>query len=122
MRIYWKLPANWREIVNAVHWAANDDLPIEISGPAHLVAHLTRQPQKQRTIVHLLNYQARSGQGIGNVPVTLRLPLGTAPRLVELLSPDFQSPKRIAVSPVSPQRWRFTVSSVDVYAIAAVTF
>jgi hypothetical protein len=53
---FWKRPKNWKQLVNLVQWAAEDQVQIQLDGPRGIVVNYTGQPQKQRAFVHLLNY------------------------------------------------------------------
>lgn len=119
---FWKLPANWEQIANAVRWAAFEDIPVEIGGPVYLVAHVVRQAAQRRMMIHLLNYQARNGPAVDNVSVTFRLPDGRKPGGVELLSPDANGRTQAPVTPAGPDRWRFSVPTVRVYTMAVIRY
>ena len=45
---FWKRPANWQELIGEIRWAANAEMPVEISGPEFLAANLVGQPEKRR--------------------------------------------------------------------------
>jgi len=53
---FWKRPKNWRDLVDSVRWAANHQIPLQVSGPEYLVANLVEQPEKRRRLIHLVNY------------------------------------------------------------------
>ena len=41
---FWKRPANWKELIDAVSWAADDELELYVAGPDFLVGNLVEQP------------------------------------------------------------------------------
>ncbi|PYV26100.1 MAG: hypothetical protein DMG24_07820 [Acidobacteria bacterium] len=53
---YWKLPVNWKELIDDVRWAAGGRLSLEVTAPPTVVAELAHQKQKDELIVHLVNY------------------------------------------------------------------
>jgi hypothetical protein len=57
--IFWKRPRNWRDIIEAIRWAAGDHLPLILDGPEFLVANCTTQTRNQRFFIHLVNYNAK---------------------------------------------------------------
>ena len=85
---FWKRPRNWSEIAAGVRWAAQDGIPLDVSGPEFLVANLVEQPDRQRRLLHLVNYSARSTPQIQSIAVRCRLPQGKTAREVKVDSPD----------------------------------
>jgi hypothetical protein len=107
---YWRRPANWQEFVEAVRWAARDDLPLRVGGPTHLVVNLVEQPENGRLILHLANY-SRAGAPVKDVPVNCRRPV----KAVRIYSPD--SP--VSTVTAGPDG-DFVVPEVQTYSIAVV--
>ncbi len=50
------LPENWEELVEAVRWAAHDDLSVDIQAPLTVVMNLYEKPAKNQIILHLVNF------------------------------------------------------------------
>jgi hypothetical protein len=102
---FWKLPRNAQEITDGVRWAARDDVPVQVGGPAYLVSNLVEQPGKRRMMLHLVNYNAKKAASIEPVEVICRLPRGQAAKEVRIYSPDLDGPRiiemKIAASQVS---------------------
>ena len=113
---FWKLPKNGPEIAEAVRWAAREEVPLRVTGPAYLVVNLVSQPEKRRSLLHLVNYNAKAVPSIGPVAVTCRLP---GAREVKLYSPDSDQPVTVNVSR-TPAGASFTVPQVKTYSVAAV--
>jgi hypothetical protein len=118
---FWKRPKNWKEITEAVGWAARGEIPVQVSGPDFLVAHLTSQAGKRRVLVHLVNFNARNVGSIGGVEVSCRLPARAAAKEVRIYSPDSEAPLTITVNN-GPAGAVFTVPDVKTYSIAAVSW
>ena len=110
---------NWREFIDAVRWAAGQDMPVTVGGPEYLVANVVAQPDKKRMVVHLVNYNARQAPLPEPVQVTCRVP--AAAREIRLYSPDFEQPVALEAKSTD-QSVTFTVPPVKVYSIAVASW
>jgi len=118
---FWKRPRNWEEIVTAIRWAANADLPLEVSGPDFLVANLVEQPARQRRLLHLVNYNAAKTPAISSLRCTIRVPSGKVVKEVMMYEVDAESPRPISFTP-GPSSATFTVPQMKTYAVIAVNW
>jgi hypothetical protein len=118
---FWKRPKNWEELTEAIRWAANDDLPLQIAGPEFLVANLVEQAEKQRRLIHLVNYNARNAPVIPSVNVSCRVPKGTVVKEVSMYEVDSESPSTIDFRAASSDV-AFTIPQVKTYAIVAISW
>jgi hypothetical protein len=118
---FWKRPKNWEQIVDAIRWAANDDPPLRIGGPDFLVANLVEQSEKQRRLIHLINYNAPNTPSIPSVPCACTLPRGKAAKDVKMCEVDADRPRVLSFSP-GPASVSFTIPEVKTYAVIAVSF
>ena len=84
---FWKRPANWQELVDAVDWAAHNDIALRIPGPDFLGANLVEQPGKRRRLVHLVNYNFAQVPLIENIEVKCSVPKGQTAHSVRLCAP-----------------------------------
>lgn len=116
---FWKLPKNWQDIVTSVRWAASEEIPLKAGGPDYLVANLVEQSEKQRRLVHLVNYDTRRAP-IQSVEIECRLPQGVAAKQVSLYSPD-ASAGELRFS-TRAERVLFTVPQVTTYSVVAVSW
>jgi hypothetical protein len=107
---YWKRPANWEELLDAVRWVARDELPVRVDGPAYLVANLVAQPEKHRLLLHLVNYR-RPGRPIEGATVRCRAPAGA----VRIYSPDAEV-RTVTVGPDGS----FHLPEIRTYSIAVI--
>ncbi len=89
---FWRLPKNAQEIAEGVRWAAHNDIPVQVSGPVYLVSNLVEQPGKRRTMVHLVNYNAKRIASLDPVQVVCRMPQGQTVKAVTIYSPDADEP------------------------------
>jgi hypothetical protein len=120
---YWKRPANWEELIDAVRWVARDELPVRVDGPAYLVANLVAQPEKHRLLLHLLNYR-RTGPPIEGATVRCRVPgtaghhreavVGVVPA-VRIYSPDAE----VRTATIGPDG-SFRLPEIRTYSIAVI--
>ncbi len=115
--LYWKRPRNWRQLADAIHWSAAGSIPLQLTAPDPLVANLVTQPERRRTMLHLVNFDARRGPLRASASVRLRLPAPA--RQVMLYSPDADSPAPLAFRNDGTE-CLFTVPPVNVYGFAAL--
>jgi hypothetical protein len=115
---YWKLPVNWKELVEGVRWAAAGRLSLEVNSPGTMavVAELMEQPARSRRLVHLVNYAGPQGKLVTNVDVAVELPSGKRVRQVTLISPDTPESHNVPVR-MEEGRVHFTVPRLDTYSI-----
>ncbi len=118
---FWKRPKNWEELVEAVRWASQGDIPLQVLGPEFLVINLTEQPENRRRIVHFVNYDTKDFPSIENVDVRCAVPQGEAASAVKFLAAipeaeielDFNMQGTEAV---------FTVPKINVYGVVTVSW
>jgi hypothetical protein len=116
---YWKLPLNSRELVDAVRWAAGGRLSLEVTAAPPVVTELVEQREKDKLIVHLLNYDVARTPAFHNIGVDLRLPEGKKAMRISLISPDEASTLSLPFSPKNG-RVSFTVPRLKTYCLAIV--
>ncbi|HEX5410856.1 MAG TPA: hypothetical protein VFZ27_03260 [Terriglobia bacterium] len=118
---YWKLPLNWKEMIEAVKWAVERRLSLEVNAPdtAALVADLMEQSAEGRRLIHLVNYAGAQGKPVSNVEVSVELPEGKHPRAITLLSPDGNE-NQIVAGRVERGSVNFTVPRIDTYTLAVL--
>lgn len=113
---YWKLPLNRGEIIDAVKWAAGGELSLEVQAPPEVVAELT--DQKDRVLVHLLNYAEKRGPVGGKISVSVEIPRGRRVRSASLISPDHPA-QELKVEPRG-NRALFSVPRLAIYGVAVL--
>ncbi|HET9177247.1 MAG TPA: hypothetical protein VFQ24_02685 [Terriglobia bacterium] len=118
---YWKLPLNWKEMIEAVRWAAGGRLSLEVNAPgaAAVVAELMEQPAQGRRLVHLVNYVGPQGKTVSDIEVSVELPAGKRTRAITLLSPDGNESQTVA-GRVDRGRVDFAVPALDTYTLAVL--
>ena len=75
---FWKRPKNWKQLVDAVEWSSQGDVPLQVEGPEFLAANLVEQADKRRRLVHLVNYNTGQIPSIENIEVKCVLPEGVS--------------------------------------------
>jgi hypothetical protein len=109
---YWKLPVNWKEVVDAVR-AASGGLSLDVQGSPYVAAEVTRQ--RDRLLVHLVNYAFEAGPLKEAVRVSVDAP---GVRSAMLVSPDH------AAHPLQYEsrngRVQFTIPSMRAYEVAVL--
>jgi hypothetical protein len=118
---FWKRPRNWEEVINAVHWAAKGDVPLEVSGPDFLVANLVEQRDKRRRLVHLVNYNTKGTPVIDGIDVKCEVPEGQAAKDVTLYSPDSDATQSLGFQ-MKGSMAAFTVPRLNAYCMVAVSW
>ncbi len=116
---YWKLPVNWKELIDAVKWAAGGHFSIEVNAPSTVVIELMVQTEKHRLLVHLLNYDVTAIQPVRNVEVNLEIPNGKKLVRISQLSPEEQDMQSLPAT-LKDGRLAFTVPRLKTYVVAAI--
>lgn len=116
---YWKRPKNWKDIVEAVQWAAIDEMPIAIEAPEFLVANATLQRRDQRLLLHLVNYGAATNPTLSGVRVRVVLPQNKPARTATLYAPESADARSLVLNSDSSGA-AFTVPEVRAYALICV--
>ncbi len=116
---FWKRPKNWKELVDAVSWAARGDVPLQVQGPDFLTANLVEQPDKRRRLVHLVNYNTGNVPSIENIEVTCALPEGKSASAATLYLADSDTGNKINFR-MQGSKVVFTVPKVNAYGMVAV--
>jgi len=119
--MYWKLPLNWEELMEGAKWAADGRLSLEVVAPGTraVVAELMDQPDKNRRLLHLVNYAGPQGKTVSNVDVAIELPRGRQAGQITLLTPDSAETHKVS-GRVDKGRIHFTVPRLDTYTLAVL--
>jgi hypothetical protein len=117
---FWKRPKNWKELIDAVSWAAKGDIPIEVLGPDFLGINLVEQPEKRRRLVHLVNYDSQV-PSIENIEVKCATPEGKPASAVRFYSADLNTYDKLNFH-MQGSYAVFTVPKLNVYCMAVVSW
>ena len=117
--IFWKRPRNWKKIIDAVHWAAESQIPLTLDGPEFLVANCTHQARDQRFLVHLVNYNVTKVPSLADLQLLVALPKNKRARKVTLYAPDSKEARPLNFTNDNSGT-RFTMPELRAYALIAV--
>jgi hypothetical protein len=118
---FWKRPKNWKELVDAVSWAAQGDVQLQVSGPDFLGANLVEQPEKRRRLVHLVNYSTSNIPSIEKIEVKCAVPEGEPAITVRLYSADLDTYDTLNFQ-MQGSEALFTVPKLNAYCVVAVSW
>jgi hypothetical protein len=116
---FWKRPINWKEITDAVCWAAGDPIPFTVDGPEFLVANYTCQPRNRRYLIHLVNYNATKVSSLADIQVRVATSRNEKTLRVTLYAPDSKNAQQLDFSN-DGYNTTFTVPELRTYALIAV--
>jgi len=117
---FWKLPKNWRQLLDAVRWAARDEMPLEIEGPPYLIANIVSISSGNMQVLHLLNYNYKNRSPVESIPVTWQLPKSKAQLSARLLRPGREA-ESLTPSVIGGSRIHFVVPAIDSYGVVVVS-
>ena len=116
---YWKLPANSEELRSAVEWAAAGELSLEVEAPPYVVAELLEQREKNKLLLHLVNFNVVRNTTVRDIGVKLRTPSSFSPQKITLMTAEegasLNVPFRIAEA-----RAQFTIPELGAYALVVI--
>ena len=118
---FWKRPRNWEEVIAAIRWATNTDLPLEVSGPPFLAANLVEQDARERRLIHLVNYDARKTASISSLRCVVRVPAGKTAKGVALYKVQGKAPRPLAFE-AGASSATFILPEMGTYAVIAVSW
>ncbi len=118
---FFKRPGNWKQLVDAVDWAARNDLAMRVAGPDFLGANLVEQREKHRRLVHLVNYNITQVPSIEGIEVRCAVPEGNSAHAVTLYAPESGSPSALNFQMRGPEAV-FTVPKLNTYCVAMVSW
>jgi hypothetical protein len=118
---FWKRPKNWKELVDAVSWAARGNVPLQVSGPDFLGVNLVEQLEKRRRLIHLVNYNTGNIPSIENIELKCAVPEGKSAGAVKLYSADLDAYLTLNFQMQGLQAL-FTVPKLNAYCVVAVSW
>jgi hypothetical protein len=117
--LYWKLPLNWKELIESVKWAGGGELIIETDAPETVAIELTGKNDQSSIMLHLLNYNVDRDTVIKNIRVGLNISGGREINEVEMLSPDLKTPRKLNFQ-FTQNLVSFTVPELRVYDLMVI--
>jgi hypothetical protein len=110
------LPENRHELLDAVGWAANGSLRVEVRAPETVTMSLYVQPSGRR-MLHLVNYD--EGNPVSDIQVVMQQPSEARQVSVKLLSPETDNSQTLSVQQRG-RELRFSVSRLEVYGLLVI--
>ncbi len=93
---YWKLPKNYRQLADAVQWAAGGPLSATVDAPLWVTTEVAEQEGSRTRLLHLVNFKYQ--ETLRDIPVRMRIPAGMRLREVTLKSPEEAAAQSLKVS------------------------
>lgn len=118
---FWKRPKNWKQLIDAIEWTSQGEVPLQVAGPDFLAANLVEQLDKQRRLIHLVNYNTGQVPLIENIEVKCALPQGRSASAVRLYSVDSDTYKTLNFQ-MKDAQVVFTVPRLNTYCMLAVNW
>ncbi len=116
---YWALPANTRNLVESVRWAAGGRLAVEVDAPPSVTVELTAPAGSKTWLLHLVNFDFRNT--VSNIEVRLRPPDGFDAREAVVETPDGPAPEKLQPRKL-PGAVSFRIPQLRVYSLVRIDF
>ena len=117
---YWKLPKNWKEMMESVAWAAGTRLTLETNAPETVAIEVTEKEDRSGIIVHLLNYNNERDSVLKNIRVSLEIPDKQDVDNLEVFSPDNNKTVNIDFH-IENNRLIFVIPELKTYDLAVIS-
>ena len=116
---FWKRPRNWKELMDAVSWAARDDVMLRVQGPDFLGVNLVEQSDKQRRLIHVVNFNVRNVPSIEKIEVRCAMPAGKPARAVNLYSAEMDAHEALSFRMQGGEAV-FAIPKLNAYCVVTV--
>ena len=104
-------PANWKQVEEALRWAAGGHFRFEVKAPHGVVAEFRQGPAARDRVVHLMNYHPKPLQ----TAIRVALPAAKSEAwTLELRSPD-PLPKKPPALKYARGAWKFSLPGIGMY-------
>jgi hypothetical protein len=114
---YWAPPRNAAEFLQALRWAGGEKLNWEIQSPPFVAAEAYRQPEQNRYILHLVNYNCWKQPEVRDIPVTYRA--DDAGSRLTVYSPDGPAITTLQAERVAGG-FRFVLPKLGIYSVVVI--
>jgi hypothetical protein len=111
--LFWKLPVNREELIEAVKWASENNLSVNIDAPLTVTMELVQKEDGNVMILHLINF-ASGNPMVKNIKVDAKVPEGKKVTQVNVLTPD-EGGDEIPGFKDDGKRVIFNVSRLSIY-------
>jgi hypothetical protein len=118
---FWKLPRNWRDLIDAISWASEEKLPVSVVAPEFVAMNLIEQSAKHRRIIHLVNYDAANNPSIADISIRCATPQGNPAEAVQFYEPDAKDGQLLDFR-VDGNEAIFTLPALGTYGVVTVSW
>ena len=115
---YWKLPVNWKELIESVKWASGNSLSISVEAPLTVTMELVEKEDQSAMILHLLNFDYRNSP-VKNIKVEVQVQEGKKVTQVIVMTPDGSNDEILQFKD-EEKRVIFTVPQLTVYNMIVI--
>ena len=116
---YWAPPKNADELADAVKYAAGGTLNFEITAPDYVAVEAYTQPDKDRYILHLVNFDAADPRQVNYISVGIQTEGADDIRQAIAYSPDEAQTVDLPIVR-TPGGIKVTLPSLEIYSIIAL--
>lgn len=95
---YWAPPRNAGEFVDALRWSVGGRLGWELTAPPSVAVNAYRQPARNRSLLHLVNFDHARRPALENLKLAIRTAEAASIRQVSLYSPDEDAEAGLPIS------------------------
>jgi hypothetical protein len=85
---FWKRPKNWKDLIELVNWATEDQVPIRLNALRGIAINCTTQLTKQHIFIHVVNYDRSGAPTSKAIEVGVRLPENRQPLKITIRAPE----------------------------------
>jgi hypothetical protein len=110
---FWKLPVNWKELIESVKWASGNSLSVSIEAPLTVTMELVQKEDRSAMILHLLNFDDMNSP-VKNIKVDIQVPEGKRVTNVTVLTPDGNNDENLLFKS-DAKHTSFNIPSLYVY-------
>jgi hypothetical protein len=115
---YWKLPVNWKELIESIQWASGNNLSLNVEAPLTVTMELTQKEDKSALILNLVNFDSKV-LSVKNIKVDIQVPEGKKVTQVTVMTPDGRDDEIIQCKE-NGQRAVFTVPQLSIYNLVVM--
>lgn len=118
---YWRLPKNNNELIDAVKWAADKELSLQIKAPDFVTAEITESIDQSKMMLHLVNYKVDDGVTVKNIKVKIKIPENKQVKESIIVTPDKDSSQPVVLS-IKDGYAEFRLPLLETYALIVFNF
>lgn len=115
---YWAPPQNAAELIDAIEYTAGKSLDFDINAPEYVAIEAYAQPEQNRYIVHIVNFDAADREQVNAISIILNTEDASAVKKVTAYSPDTGAPVNLRITRTSTGI-RVLLPKLEVYTVLA---